>query len=377
MRVAIVTHLLKQEDGQGRVNLELAQELLSRGHSLVLLASAVDPRLTERSAVRWIRIPPSRLPTYLLREQVFALRSSVALARVRRSVDAVVVNGFTTWLPSDVNLVHFVHAAWLRSPHHPARTGRGVAAAYRWLYTAANARFEKVGFRRSGAVVAVSDVVRRQLIECGVPASRISVVPNGVDLDLFAPGPGSRGAFGLPEEGFVAMFAGDLRTSRKNLDTVLRALVATPGVRLAVAGDTRGSPYPEMARALKIADRVHFLGLIADIAALMRAADAFIFPSRFEPFGLVLLEASACGLPVIAARTAGACDMLVGDGMVALDDPDDVAGLADALRTLSSDTELRGRMGRSARAAAERLSWKAATLQHARIIEHVAVQRVA
>jgi glycosyltransferase involved in cell wall biosynthesis len=132
-----------------------------------------------------------------------------------------------------------------------------------------------------------------------------------------------------------------------------------------------------MARALGISNRVHFLGLCSEIAALMRAVDAFIFPSRFEPFGLVLLEASACGLPVVTSRAAGACESLAGEGMIVLDDADDVDGLAAALRMLSSDAALRRRMGSSARAAAERLSWKDAAAQHARLIETVAGERAA
>jgi len=141
---------------------------------------------------------------------------------------------------------------------------------------------------------------------------------------------------------------------------------------LAVAGDTAKSPYPNLAGKLGVTDRVHFLGMRSDIAALMRAVDAFILPSRFEPFGLVLLEASACGLPVITSRAAGACESLAADGMILLDDAEDTDGLSAALRTLARDAKLRERMGRSARRAAERLPWKVVVAQHAKVIEAAA-----
>lgn len=369
MRVAIVTQSLKREDGQGRVNYEIVLELLARGHAVVLVAAKVSDDLLRHPNVRWRRISLPRSLPYLIRDQIFAAASSLAIARERRATDAIVVNGFVTWWPGDLNLVHFVHAAWLESASHPKPSS--VVGLYRWLYTAVNVGFEKFGFLRSRTVVAVSGLVRRQLIECGIDAEKIAVVPNGVDLDLFKPGPGNRDRFGLSAGPFTVLFAGDIRTSRKNLGCVLEAVAAVPDVHLAVAGDTARSPYVQMARELGIAGRVRFLELRCDIAELMRAVDAFVLPSRFEPFGLVLLEASASGLPVIASRDCGVVEAMAGDGMIVLSDPDDVAGLTAALRQLSGDRDLCARLGRAGRQRAERLSWRAAADQHLRLIEQV------
>jgi glycosyltransferase involved in cell wall biosynthesis len=370
MRIAIVTPVMTQQDGQGRVNLELARCLLARGHSLVLVTAAVDAGLLGDAQVRWVRMPGAWLPTFLLREQAFAIASVPVLARLRGRLDTIVVNGFVTWWRSDVNLVHFVHAAWLKSASHP-RHGGSLRGLYRWLYTRLNVALERNSFDRAHALVAVSELVRRQLIDCGMPPGKIHVVPNGVDLDAFAPGPGRRADFGLPDGPVMALFAGDIRSSRKNLDTVLRALADVPELHLAVAGKLAGSPYPQMVQRLGLGARVHFLGLRPDIPALMRAVDMFVFPSRFEPFGLVMLEASACGLPVIASRAAGASDALANDGLIVLDDPDDVPGLAAALRRLAADRAVRARMGHCARKAAEALSWQVATARHAHVIELV------
>ena len=378
LRIAIVTQAVRREDGQGRVNYEIALELLSRGHSLLLIAAEVDPGLLAMTGVAWVVAPKSRLPTYLLRDQVFAARATAALIRRRREYDLVVANGFVAWCGCDINLVHFVHAAWRDSPAHPIRGQRLTPSAlYQWAYTALNVRLERFGFRRSKAIVAVSELVRQQLIRCGTPAERMTVIPNGVDLEAFAPRPGNRAAFGLPDAPFMAMFAGDLQSSRKNLDTVLNALAATPGIHLAIAGDAARSRYPAMARKLGIADRTHFLGRRSDIAALMCAVDVFAFPSHFEPFGLVLLEASACGLPVITSPDSGACDALQGEGLIVLDQANDTAGLVRALTMLQSDPARRRRMGAKARLAAERLSWTAATQRYHAVVESIAMQRAA
>jgi glycosyltransferase involved in cell wall biosynthesis len=369
MRVAIVTQALKREDGQGRVNYEIAHALLERGHRVLLCATEVAEDLRHHPNVAWHRVRANRALPYLIRDQLFAAASSLALARQRRAIDAIVVNGFVTWWPGELNLVHFVHSAWLNSAAHPRPSS--LVGLYRWTYTALNVGLEKIGFVRAQTVVAVSELVKRQLTACGIDAGKIAVVANGVDLDQFKPGEGDRARFGLAPGRFTVLFAGDIRTARKNLGCVLAALAAVPDIHLAVAGASGGSPFIQKARELGLAERVHFLDLRRDLADLMRSVDAFVLPSRFEPFGLVLLEASACGLPVIASRDCGAVEAMAGDGMIVLSDADDVRGLAAAFQRLSSDRELCARMGRAGRAAAERLSWRAAAEQHVRLIEKV------
>src|SRR5260370_25449043 len=108
----------------------------------------------------------------------------------------------------------------------------------------------------------------------------------------------------------MAIFAGDLKTSRKNLDTVLNAIRMLPSVHLAVAGGVDGSPYLALAERLGVPDRVHFLGRVSAMPLLMKSADCFIFPSRYDPLGLVILEAMATGLPVITSASAGGARLL-------------------------------------------------------------------
>jgi glycosyltransferase involved in cell wall biosynthesis len=220
-------------------------------------------------------------------------------------------------------------------------------------------------------VVAVSEQIRDELIGLGVPSERVRVITNGVDLREFCPGPANRRELGLPERVPLALFAGDIRTPRKNLDTVLRALVAVPGLHLAVAGSAKDSPYPRLTARLGLVPRLHFLGYRRDLSRLMRAADLFVCPSRYEPFSLVLLEAMASGLPIVTAATVGAADLVNEECGVVMDDPNDTADLASALERLTRCQTSRKRMGQAARMVAERHGLERMGKQHLRVYEEI------
>ncbi|MBR8833854.1 MAG: glycosyltransferase family 4 protein [Stigonema ocellatum SAG 48.90 = DSM 106950] len=357
MKLCIVTHTIKKGDGQGRVNYEVVKEAIRRGHDLTLLASEIAPELQQSPEVTWIPIPVEGWPTEFIRNFIFSNKSAHWLRKHRSQVDLIKVNGAITTAACDVNAVHFVHSSWLRSPAHISRNRRDFYGFYQWLYTALNALWEKQAFQKAKVVVAVSEKVAQELVNIGVLRSQIQVIVNGVDLEEFSPGAASREKLGLPENVTLALFAGDIRTTRKNLDTVLHALVKVPDLHLAVVGNTEGSPFPQLAASLGLVKRVHFLGYRRDIPEIMRAADMFVFPSRYEACTLVLLEALSCGLPVITATATGGAELVTPECGVVLPDSDDTNALCAALLSLGSDRLLREQMGKAARAVAEQHSW--------------------
>lgn len=357
MKLGIVTHSVIKGDGQGRVNYEVAKEAIRRGHHVTLLASSVAPDLQQNNLVNWIFIPVKRWPTYLLRNLVFAWQSANWLRKHRAEFDVVKINGAITWQRGDVNAVHFVHSAWLRSPVNQEQPLRDIYSFYQWLYAAWNARWEKKLLRNAKVTVAVSEKVAQELREIGVPPERIRVIVNGVDLQEFFPGCADRQTWNLPDRVPLALFVGDIRTNRKNLDTVLHALVRVPELHLAVAGKTEGSPYPQLAAELNVSDRVHFLGYRHDVGELMRAVDFFVFPSRYEACTLALLEAMASGLPVITATATGGAELVAPNAGIVLKDPNDTSALSFAMEAFAGDRELRNRTGKAARSIAEQYSW--------------------
>jgi glycosyltransferase involved in cell wall biosynthesis len=357
MKLCIVTRSVLKGDGQGRVNYEVVREAIRCGHHVTLLASNVELDLQQQDQVQWVNISVKHYPTQLLSSLAFSHRCATWLQQHRTELDLVQANGANTSLWVDINACHFVHSAWLRSPSHISRLRHDSYGLYQWLYTALNAHWERQAFARTNTIVAVSEKVKQELIQIGTNPNHIRVIHNGVDLEEFYPGQVERQPLGLPERVPLAFFAGDIRTSRKNLETVLRALVQVPELHLAVAGDIAGSPYPNLAATLNLGQRVHFLGYRRDIALLMRAVDLFVFPSRYEACTLVLLEAMASGLPVVTATTVGGSELVTPDCGIVLSNSDAVPALVTALQILTQNPLQRSSMGQAARRVAEQYSW--------------------
>ena len=197
------------------------------------------------------------------------------------------------------------------------------------------------------------------------------MILNGVDVEEFQPQQVDRGVLGLPAAVPLGLFVGDIRSSRKNLETVLAALVEVSQLHLIVVGNTENSPYPAMAERLNVHTRVHFLGYRQDVAQIMQAVDLFVFPSRYEACSLVLLEALASGLPVITARSTGGVEIITSACGIVLSHPDDIPGLAIALNQLTSDPHRRKMMGCAARQIAEQHTWTQMASQYLALFEEL------
>jgi len=204
-----------------------------------------------------------------------------------------------------------------------------------------------------------------ELLRLGAHRHRLSVVPCGVDTTLFRPdGPARRRDHARRR----LMSVGRL-VPRKGVDTILQALVHLPDAELCVAGGPPSAQLEEdpdavdllrLADRLGVADRVDFLGRVArpDLPALYRSADAVVCVPWYEPFGIVPLEAMACGRPVVASAVGGLTDTVI-DGVTGRHvPPRDPDALAAALEDLLADERLRRRMGRAgANRAQERYRW--------------------
>jgi phosphatidylinositol alpha 1,6-mannosyltransferase len=217
--------------------------------------------------------------------------------------------------------------------------------------------------RRSARVYTPGLVARNELAVLGV--DHVEVWGRGVDLELFDPVHRDRSTFTLPgidADTFVYLHVGRLAAEKgveRILDGYRRAQAMLPPGRathLIIAGD---GPRREALRELAPAG-VTFLGNLDRQTALPRLyanADAFLFASHTETLGLVILEAIASGVPVIAAPVGGVADHLR-DGINGLGyPPGDVAAMASGMVRLATSPELTRRLARGARQSAARLSW--------------------
>jgi glycosyltransferase involved in cell wall biosynthesis len=357
LRLALITHQVDFQDGQGRVNYELVRAALDRGDHVTVIAEYCSEDIATHPHGRFIDTNVSAFRTQLLRNLVFAFRSARWLRKHRSDFDLVQANGFVTWEPADVVAVHFVHTAWLQTPSFPFRwSSFSPYAYYQRILTIMNGYFERKTFRKARMIAAVSKFTAGEVAHLGISRDRIVVVPNGVDLEEFYPGVADRTGFNLPAGVPLALFVGDIKTTRKNLGSVFEAMQFIPEVHLAVAGKVDGSPYPTLAAQMKIADRVHFIGKTSKIAQLMRSCDLFVFPSRYEAHPLVLMEAMASGLPVVVSDNFGASDY-IHEGGVVFKDANDVSALATAMKTLISNPERRRAMSEAARQQSLQMPW--------------------
>ena len=371
MKLCIISASIIKGDGQGRVNYEIVKGALQKNVEVTLVVRQIDEEIKKCKSVKCVQFPLEQVPIELIRGILFARLSDNWLQKHRDEFDVVMSCGAVISQPTDVNVVHFVHGSWLNSPFHTYRMRKDLYGIYQWLYTAVNAQTEKQAFKTAKIVIAVSNKVKAELVSIGVPQDRIQVIVNGVSTEEFYPDTSIRSELGLPLDVDLALFVGDIRTNRKNLDSVLKALVHVPNLHLAVVGNTVNSPYPQMTKNLNLDERVHFLGFRRDIAKIMRTADFFLFPSRYEACTLVLLEAMASGLPVITAKTAGGAELVSVECGFVLEDPEDIATLSKAMETLQGDCQLREKMGLASRYNAERHTWLSKSSEYLNLFDSI------
>ena len=219
--------------------------------------------------------------------------------------------------------------------------------------------------------------------------AKLVEMPNGVDAELFSPGPdasGLRDRLGIAPDALVAAFVATLDRAHhfKRLDVAIDALarLADRRVELVVAGGGELlDGFRERARAAGVADRVHFLGAVphAELPDVLRAEDLFLLTTEPpESFGIVLIEAMACGLPAIATDYPGV-RAVIDEGRTGLLVPSaDAGAVAAALAELdAAGADGRAELGERGRAKAEReWSWpRLVDRMDAAYAEAIAVRR--
>jgi D-inositol-3-phosphate glycosyltransferase len=222
-----------------------------------------------------------------------------------------------------------------------------------------------------------------ELLRIGADRRRIAVIPCGVDLELFRPDGPARERGGAPRR---IVTVGRL-VERKGVGNVIEALAAVPAAELIVAGGPEATELDsdpevrrlrEVARAAGVGDRVSFTGRLGrdEVPALLRSADVVTSVPWYEPFGIVPIEAMACGVPMVASAVGGMIDTVV-DGVTGVHVPPRApAALAAVLRELLDRPGLRARLGRAgALRARERYGWDGIAGATQESYRHVLLER--
>ena len=238
--------------------------------------------------------------------------------------------------------------------------------AFRWGYRAL------VGLlaRRAQRVLAVSHFSAREAVDCfGAPPSRLRLVTEGWQhMDRIEPDTSVLDRHGLRERPYLLAVSSP--TPSKNFGLIARALDSMRAEAPLCA--VVGALAPGLAGG-ELAGRPGLLPLgrvsDAELKALYQHARAFVFPSRYEGFGIPPLEAMACGCPVLAS-TADAVVETCGDAALSFD-PDDPAGLASCIRAVWHDQGLRHRLADAARLRLDTYSWEQGARLHLAAIEEI------
>ena len=209
--------------------------------------------------------------------------------------------------------------------------------------------------------IAVSDFIKQRLIEIGIPVERIVRVYLGVDSEHFRPSPEGRDALAEQypiqrEEVIMAAVTSFLPWKRVPVMVEACGLLARRGiaVRLFLCGEgpQRGE-LEQIARRFGITEWVHFLGHRPNVEKILQGSDIFVHSSVGEAFGWAIIEAMACGLPVVGSRSGAITELVVDDATGFLATPLDPTSFADAVQKLVLDPNLRRKMGAAARRRVE------------------------
>lgn len=344
--VVVVFPSAHQRGGVERIAWDLLHYLAEQGRSVGFvgqeLGPGVDPRIVHVPVVLGRGLPGP-----------FAFRRAAA-ARLAELAPAHTISLGANCPPGDVYLVQSIHRSFLRSARTVPLAGRDVPAGVRYLMPRHQVllALESSYFRsrRPRAVLCCSQREANDVATLyGTAPSLLHVVPNGFDPAVFRPQPAevrtaTRAAMGAaPDDVVLLLMANELH--RKGFGPLVQAVaqLGDPRLRVAVVGRADLGPYAGELARLGLTDRVAWHGPTSDAAAWYAGADALVLPTQYEPFGLVIVEALATGLPVLTTRLAGG-SVAVQPGVNGLlqIDPYDVAELAGLLcQALNGGTRAR------------------------------------
>jgi glycosyltransferase involved in cell wall biosynthesis len=232
-----------------------------------------------------------------------------------------------------------------------AREKRGVFG--NWLAR----RLEGLALRAADRAIVTSERVKGYAVSrYGLAPERVRVIPNHVNTDVFAPDGGQR------EKGLIC-FVGRL-SPEKNLPTLIEAMRGIPGARLClIGGGAELDRLKDQARRSSV--QAEFIGSVPnyELPALLNRAELFVLPSLYEANPKSLLEAMACGLPVLGTDVDGISD-LIRHGETGFLCRTDTASIHEAIRTLLADAALRQRLGQNGRRAVVESNSTEVILQH-------------
>ncbi len=335
--------------------------------SLLSLLGGLDKARYEPVCV----VPGPGPLTDRLREVSLQVRYA-PFVRFKRTRNPLLLFAYANLLPVTVkplvrylmrNEVHLIHSNSTLAHLHGALAARQMSLPCVWHVRdlVPLGWWARIYAKWTNKIIAISEAVREHLQRSGMPAQKIEVIPNGVDLSVWQPRSSPlRKGLGFTEEHFVFGMVAQL-VPWKGHEVFLRAAAqvaqAMPPARFLIVGDDLFGDHPDyvqglvrLTQSLGLDDKVHFLGFRSDIVDVLASLDALVLPSFREPFGRALIEAMAMEKPVIATNIGGPPEIVDHEINGLLVPAQDVSALADAMRRLCQDRVWSQHLGEAGRA---------------------------
>jgi len=350
VKIAIIRKKYTFHGGAEGFSSSFIENLADKGHEIHIFAIKWQADKQQRN-VHFHRVPAVTFISFL-RDLSFALSSFFLLKRRRKHFDIIQTHDKTLF--QDIYRAgDGCHIEWLRQRWK--RTGTAGKASivlnpYHWLILVLERCI--FGFHRFRKIIAISELVRRNITDnYGVDSSDIEVIYNGVDTARFDPRNRAkyrgviRRKYGLSDTDFVVLFVGS-GFERKGVKYLIEAVESVSGpVSLMIVGKGSGKRF--RGEGMK---RIIFCGPQKEIHKYYAAADIFVFPTMYEPFGNVHLEALASGLPVVTTKQSGAAE-IIKDGVhgFVVNGPEDSKAIAEKIRFFTDNRDQLRLMGENAR----------------------------
>lgn len=300
------------------------------------------------------------------------------LKQLKRRNNDVLIQSTGTALPiADIVQVQFVQKSWYTVQNGMPAETQTHSSIMRTLNSYAlknlNLLHEKLIYKNNKKFIAISHTIKKELMDFyHINSSNIHVIYHGVDTQQFPSAHESQAQFNrkkirhehnIPDDAFVITTVGALN-ARKGLHTILNVLLELQkndikNVALMAIGAGSKETFTNYAQKIGLrCDNLFLIPAQKDIPAFYQAADLFFFPTMYEPFGLVILEAMASGLPVLTSSVAGAAELITPgfDGLI-IPNLNDTQSIANQITQLMKDQNKRVFIGENARKSCEKWTW--------------------
>ena len=348
LKLAVLVKSFITTGGSERYAVEITRRLRDRGHDIHLFARRFDEKYIK--GISFYNVPSRHTFSSVVDSFYFAKD----VARILEGKQFDVIHSHERGWRQDVLTVHTTtYKSGLHKYSLIRRLDQTYLSCRSWLYL-----FIERRQMRTPHLVAVSDVIRQDIARYYNRTEDVAVIPPGVDIEFFHPSFTAESREQVREEenissdDMVVIFVG-AEFRRKGLDSLIPAI--GPRMRLLVIGrGERMDHYRDLAVKSGAADRIQFVGHVEDVRRYYAAADVFVLPSLFEGFGMTILEAMACGLPVVSSVNTGASGLIQnGRNGFVFHNQNEVPGILQNLKNV----DLRKSVGYEARKTAERYTW--------------------